>query len=66
MDISSLLNIDLGNLNNSSLILKNDLLSMYNTIYIFLKYTSPLAKKLKHFLIKAKAFFQNQRFGWSS
>ena len=48
MDMSSLLNIDLGNLNDSSLILYDDCLSMYNTIYIFLKFTRPFGKKLKH------------------
>ena len=45
MDISSLLNTDLGNLNESSLILKDDRLSMYNTIYIFLKFIWPICKK---------------------
>ena len=65
MDISSLLNTDLGNLNDLSLILWDDRLSMYNTIYIFLKFTCPIGKKTKtYFLIKTiKAFFQNQRFG---
>ena len=65
MGISSLLNIDLGNLNGLSLILQNDCLSMYNAIYIFLKFTCPIGKKTKtYFLIKTiKAFFQNQRFG---
>ena len=48
MDISSLLNNDLGNLNDSSLIVYDDRLSMYNTIYIFLKFTCPIVKKLKH------------------
>ena len=45
MDISSLLNTDLGNLNESSLILKDDRLSMYNIIYIFLKFICPICKK---------------------
>ena len=62
MHVSSLLNTDLGNLNYSSLILKNDRFSMYNTIYIFLKFTSPICEKPKYILIKTKAFFQNQRF----
>ena len=54
MDISSLLNTDLGNLNDVSLILQNDdRLSMYNTTYIFLKYACPIGKKVKtYFLIK--------------
>ena len=61
MYISSLVNTDLGNLNDSSLILKKYRLSMYSTIYTFLKFTSPIdKKKLTHFLIKAKAFFQSQ------
>ena len=65
MDISSLLNTELGNLNDSNLILQDDLLSMYNTTYIFLKFTCPIGKKTKtYFLIKTiKTFFQNQRFG---
>ena len=55
MDISSLLNNDLDNLYDSSLMLKNDCLSMYNTIFIFLKFTCPIGKKAKrYFLIKAK------------
>ena len=62
MDVSNLLNTDLGNLNYPSLILKNDRLSMYNTIYIFLEFTFPFCKKLKYILMKTKAFFQNQRF----
>ena len=46
MDISNLLNTDLGNINNSSLILKDDRLSLYNnTIYIFLKFRCPNGKK---------------------
>ena len=45
IDISSLLNADLGKLNDLSLILKDDRLSMYNTIYIFLKFTCPICKK---------------------
>ena len=44
MEISRMLNTDLGNLNDSSLILKDDCLSMYNTIYIFLKFTYPIFK----------------------
>ena len=60
MDISSLLNTDVGKLNDSSLILKNDRLSMYNTIYIFPKFTCIIGKKTKtYFRIKTKAFFQN-------
>ena len=39
MDISSLLNTDLDSLNDSSLILKDDRFSIYNTILIFLKFT---------------------------
>ena len=42
VDISSLLNTDLCNLNESSLILYDDRLSTYNTIYIFLKFSSPI------------------------
>ena len=42
MNISSLLNTDLSNLNDSSLILLDDRLSTYNTIYIFLKFSSPI------------------------
>ena len=53
MGISSLLNTALGNLNDLSLILRDDRLSMYNTIYIFLKLTCPIGKKTKtYFLIK--------------
>ena len=48
MDVSSLLNTDLGNLNDLSLTLQDDNLSMYNTKYIFLKFTCPIGKKLKH------------------
>ena len=60
MDISSMLNTDLSNLNESSFTLQDDRLSMYNTIYIFLKFTSPIGKKTKtDFLIKTEAFFQN-------
>ena len=57
MDISRLLNADLGNLNDTSLILYDNCLSMCNTIYIFLKFTCPIAKKTKtFFLIKTKTF----------
>ena len=52
VDISSLLNTDLCNLNESSLILYDDRLSTYNTIYIFLKFTSPIGKKTEAFLDK--------------
>ena len=45
MDISSLLNTDLGNLNDSSLILKDDCPSMCNANYIFLKFHAPFFKK---------------------
>ena len=45
MDISSLLSTDYGDLNYSSLISKNDRLSIYNTIYIFLKFIYPICKK---------------------
>ena len=45
MIISSLLNTELGDLNDSSLILKDDRLSMYYTIYIFLKFTCLTGKK---------------------
>ena len=45
VDISSLLNTDLGYLNDWGLILYDDCLSMYNTIYIFLKFTCPIGKK---------------------
>ena len=46
-DISRLLNTELGNLNDSSLILSNDRLSMYNTIYIFLKFACPICKTIE-------------------
>ena len=60
MDISSLLNTDVGNLNDSSLILKNDRLYMYNTICSFSKFTCTIGKKTKTYLrIKTKSFFQN-------
>ena len=56
MDNYSLLNTNLGNLNDSSLILQDDRLSIYNNIYIFLKLTCPSNKKTKtYFLIKTKA-----------
>ena len=59
MNISSLLNIDLGNLHDSSLILKNARLSMYNVIYIFLKFTYPIGKTTKtYFLIIQRHFFK--------
>ena len=63
MDISSLLNTDLGNLNESSLILQDGRLSMHNTIYIFLKFTCPISKKTKtYFLTKTiKAFFSKPK-----
>ena len=58
MDISSLLNTGLGNLNDSTVILQNDRLPMYNTIYIFLKFTGPTGKKNKNiFLDKNKSIF---------
>ena len=61
MDISSLLNTDLGNLNDSNLILKDDHLSMYNTIYIFRKFTCPICKEtITYFLIKKKTFFKTK------
>ena len=64
MDISSLLKTDLGNVNDSSLILQDDRIPMYNTIYIFLKFTCPIGKKTKTYIfIKTKAFFRSQRFG---
>ena len=50
MDISSLLNTDLGNLKKSTLILKNDCLSMYITtkfLHLF-KVDKPLVKKRKN------------------
>ena len=63
MEISSLLKTDFGNWNDSSLIQKNDRLSMYNTIYIFLKSTAGICKKTKtYFLLKTKTFFLNQTF----
>ena len=65
VDISSLLNTDLGYLNDWGLILYDDCLSMYNTIYIFLKFTCPIGKKKTktkaYFLIKTiKAFFKTK------
>ena len=62
MGVFSLLNTDLGGLNESNLILKIDRLSMCNTIYIFLNFTCSIGKKAKtYFLIKTRAFFRNQR-----
>ena len=58
MENSSLLNIDLGNSNDSMLILKNDRLSMYNTIYIFLKFKCPICKKTKTY---SRAFFKKKK-----
>ena len=64
MENSSLLNIDLGNSNDSMLILKNDRLSMYNTIYIFLKFKCPICKKTKTY---SRAFKKKKkRFSWFS
>ena len=63
MENSSLLNNDLGNSNDSMLILKNDRLSMYNTIYIFLKFKCPICKKTKTY---SRAFLKKQRFSWFS
>ena len=55
-----MLNTDLSNLNESSFTLQDDRLSMYNTIYIFLRFTSPIGKKTKaDFPIKTEVFFQN-------
>ena len=60
MEISSLLNTDLGNLNDSSLILQDDCLSMD----IFLKFKCDICKETKtYFLIKTKALFQKRSFG---
>ena len=47
MEISSLTNTHVCNWNDSSLIWKNDRLSMYNTIHIFLKFTAGIGKKTK-------------------
>ena len=67
MDIFSLLNTDLGNLNRQSFILQDDCLSMCNTVYIIVKATFTFDGKRKtYFLIKTKAFFQNQRFRYSA
>ena len=44
-DIFILLSTDLGNLNNQSLILQHNRLSMYIILYIFLKFTCPIGKK---------------------
>ena len=61
MDISSLLNTDLGNLNDTNFIWKNDRLSLYDTIDIFLKSTCPICQKTKaYFLIKQKHFFKTK------
>ena len=61
MNISSLLNTDLGNFNDSSLILCDGRLSMYNAIYTFLKFTCPNGKKLKHIsLIKTNNYFKTK------
>ena len=58
MDICSLLNIDLGDLNDSSFILKNDRLSMCNTIYIFLEFMYSICKRTKtYILMKTKYTF---------
>ena len=48
MDISNLLNTDFGNLNDSNLIFLDDCLSMYDTLYIFLKSIFPICKKTNH------------------
>ena len=55
--ISSLLNTGLGKSNDSSLILYDDRLSMYDTSYIFLKFTCPISKKTKTLSDKNKSFF---------
>ena len=47
MEISSLLNTNLGNWNDSGLIKKNDRLSMFNTIYIFPKFTCGIGEETK-------------------
>ena len=58
MDISRLINTDVGNLNESSSILWDDYLSMYNTIHIFLKFTCSVGKKIwKIFPEKNKSIF---------
>ena len=52
-----MLNTELGSLNDSSLILKNDRYPMYNAIYVFLIFTCPICKKTKtYILLKTKAF----------
>ena len=48
IDISSLLNTNFGSLNDSSLILWDDRISMCNTTYLFLKFTCPIVKNLEH------------------
>ena len=58
---SSLLNTDLGNLNDSNLILKNDRLSIYNTIYIFLKFTCRISKKTKTYPVENKSNFSKPK-----
>ena len=55
--ISSLLNTDLDNLNDSNLILKNDRLSIYSAIYIFLKLTCHISKKTKTYPAENKKQF---------
>ena len=58
MENSSLVHTDLANLNDSSLIFKNDRLSMYITIYVILKFTGSFDIKFKtNFLIKRANIF---------
>ena len=53
MEISSLLNGDLGHFNNDSLVQKIDIRSIYNTIYIFLKFSPSIWNKTrKYFPVK--------------
>ena len=60
MDISSLLNTDLGNLNDK-LYLKEWSSFLVWTIDIFLKSTCPICQKTKaYFLIKQKHFFKTK------
>ena len=59
--ISSLLNTDLGNLNDSNLILKNDRLSIYSTIYIVLKLTCHISKKTKTYPVENKSNFSKPK-----
>ena len=53
MEISSLLNGDLGHFSNDSLVQKIDSRFIYNTVYIFLKFSPSIWNKTrKYFPVK--------------